>query len=93
MLSQINITMAPNKNTAGNSNGFILGNKWVVIDAKKAGEALNNTDFNSNENFITGSVYMHEMGHYLANLTMSEAQISARADLLYEYMKKNKIPS
>jgi predicted kinase len=80
-----------NKNTAGNSNGFILGNKWVVINAEKARKALDNTDFNSNENFITGSVYMHEMGHYLANLTMSEAQISARADLLYEYMKKNKI--
>ena len=51
------------------SNGFLLGNKFFVINKEKALEKINNEESGSETKALAGAVWLHETGHYLDNLT------------------------
>ena len=72
----------------GNSNGFLLGNKFFVIDGKKAKESMKT---GSTENMdLTGAVHVHETGHYLDNVTKSIKEISDKGQFIHEYLTNDK---
>jgi len=74
-----------------NSNGFILGNTFFVINEKQAkirmGEDLDATGEGS---FLQGAAWMHEMGHYLDNVTKTIEEISQKGIYLHEFLSKDK---
>ena len=72
----------------GNSNGFLLGNKFFVIDGNKAKESMKT---GSTENMdLTGAVHVHETGHYLDNVTKSIKEISDKGQFIHEYLTNDK---
>ena len=75
------------------SNGFILDNQWFVVGKDEALENMGKKGEQKGEegNFLQGVVWMHEMSHYLDNITRSDDQIIDRANRVHRYLGKDRI--
>ena len=71
-----------------NSNGFLLGNKFFVINKENVQQRIKEE---STENqALIGAVHMHETGHYLDNSTKTVEEISQKGVFINEFLLNDK---
>ena len=74
-----------------NSNGFIIGNTFFVINKKAAKERMEQeVDITGQKSFMQGAAWLHEIGHYLDNITKTVEEISQKGIYLNEFLLNDK---
>ena len=79
------------KTIESNHNGFLLDNKFFVINEKQAKQRIKeDLDVTGENKFLQGAAWLHETGHYLDNITKSVEEISQKGIYLNEFLLNEK---
>jgi hypothetical protein len=79
------------KQIENNSNGFILGNTFFVINKEQAIKRITeDVDVTGEGSFLQGAAWIHETGHYLDNVTKTIEEISQKGIFLNEFLLNDK---